>query len=182
MFEYKTVLESEKLVTIWEDAYHVIIQESEIIRKTTYFFKERRELLDKSINESENNILKFVSRIRLVFFLLISTICILSLRVIRPLFYIVSAIAEFLFHIILAIAKSLFYVTFFVIVQIGRWLIIMVVTSLKFMWELISSLVLTSLKFMWELISSLVLTPLKSMWELISSLVVKIKMLVSKMQ
>jgi hypothetical protein len=139
MFEI-TEWESKKLITIWEDASLIITQESEIITKTTVYFKGRRELLDKSINESENNILKFVSQIRLVFFLLASTTCTLSLRVIRPLFYIVLAMAKFLLYIILGIAKFLL----FAIKEVGMWFIVI---SLKFMWQL--------LEFMGKLIGSL---------------------------
>ena len=159
--------ERKKLVSTWQGANFSITQETEIIRKTTVLFNKKSEFLDKSINESKNNILKYFLQIIRVFFSLISTIFILSLKVIEALLYVILIIAKALFYVILIIATSLLYVISFVIKTIGIWLIIMVVDFLK---------------FMWESINSLVVTPLKFMWELIYSLVVKIKMLVSKMQ
>jgi hypothetical protein len=158
MFE-ATVWERKKLVTIWENADLIITQESETITKTTVVFKEKRELLDKSINESKNNILKCVLLIRVACLLLASTICILFLRIIRPLFYILLAIVKSLFYIILVIVKFLFYIIlniakflfyiilniakflfFYIIKPIATWLITMVASFSKSMCESINSL------------------------------------------
>lgn len=143
-----TVWKSEKLVTIWADAERVIIQESEIIVKTTTFLKGKRELLDKSINQSENNISKCVPIICLPFFIVISTICVSSLQVIRflfyvilglvkSLFYVILVISAFLFYAILGIAKSLFL---YVIKPVTIWLITMVASFSESMCKSINSL------------------------------------------
>jgi hypothetical protein len=146
----------EKLVTTWEDENFLVIQESEIIVKVTTFVKKESGLLDKSINESKNNISKLASQIILVIFSLISTIFILFLKLIIALAC-----------IILATAKTLFYVISFVIVQIGI-----------FMWKLTfltaSFLVVTFLKIMWILIDNAIIF-LKFMWGLIDSLITKVK-------
>jgi hypothetical protein len=103
----------EKLVTIWEDANFVTIQESEIFVKTTVLFKKKNELLDKSIDESESNVSKYILQIIRLF-----------LQAIIVLVYIIAAMA-----------KTLLYVISFVIIQIVILVIGMVLNLSEFMWE-----------------------------------------------
>ncbi len=156
MLKSRTEWYYEKFVTTWEDENFLVIQESEVVVKITAFVKKESGLLDKSINESKNNISKFAAQIVLVLFSLISTIFILFLKL-------VIALA----CIILATAKTLLYVISFVIVEIGI-----------FMWELIflalKLLVVVLLKLAWKLIDRVVIL-LGLMWGLIDSLVVKVK-------
>jgi predicted signal transduction protein with EAL and GGDEF domain len=146
MLEDITEWKYEKLVTIWEDANFVTIQESEIFVKTTVLFKKKSESLDKSINESKSNISKYMLQVIRLFFSLIYTISKFFLQTIIVLTYLIAAIA-----------KTLLYVISFVAVQMGILVVVVVLNSSEFMWKLISNLFVTFSGFMWKSISSLVL-------------------------